>query len=246
MDCAATTICAPTSTGSMQVWGREAWPPLPCTVMVTRSAAASTGPGTTRALAQRQLGVVVQRIDGIAGEAVEQPFLHHHPAAAAAFLGRLEDEVDGAVEVPRLGKVPRGAEQHRRVPVMPAGMHLSGVGGTVRDVARLLHRQAVHVGAEADGPPRFPLRSTPTRPVPAMPRCTSIPQAASCCATRSDVRCSWKPSSGWAWMSRLVAASSAGSRRCGSGSQGGNSRAGVALCFRLAPRAGMGPAGAGR
>ena len=43
--------------------------------------------------------------------------------------------------------------------------------------------------------PRF---STPTTPVPASPRCTSRPQAASSRATRSAVRFSLKASSGWA------------------------------------------------
>ncbi len=60
-------------------------------------------------------------------EAVEQT-LGDHPAAAAAvlaaeFLGRLEDQVDRAVEVPGLGQIARGAQQHRRVPVMAAGVH---------------------------------------------------------------------------------------------------------------------------
>ena len=49
MACNATTTCEPTSTGSMAVCGRAAWPPLPRTVIETRSAAASTVPATTAA-----------------------------------------------------------------------------------------------------------------------------------------------------------------------------------------------------
>ena len=51
--------------------------------------------------------------------------------------------------------------------------------------------------------------STPTTPVWPKPRCTSMPQAASRSATTSEVRFSWKASSGWAWMSRRSAVSSA-------------------------------------
>ena len=47
--------------------------------------------------------------------------------------------------------------------------------------------------------------STPTTPVVAILRCTSIPHDSSCCATKSDVLCSSKPNSGCAWISRRVA-----------------------------------------
>jgi hypothetical protein len=50
-----------------------------------------------------------------------------------------------------------------------------------------------------------PQRSTPTTPVPAMPVCTSRPHSRSLSATICEVRCSSKPSSGWAWMSRRSA-----------------------------------------
>ena len=36
----------------------------------------------------------------------------HGPRAAETFLGGLEDEVHGAVEIPGLGQIARGAEQH--------------------------------------------------------------------------------------------------------------------------------------
>ena len=43
----------------------------------------------------------------------------------------------------------------------------------------------------------LPSRSTPTTPVPPMPRCTWTPKLSSFSATSSAVRCSSKPSSGW-------------------------------------------------
>ena len=46
----------------------------------------------------------------------------------------------------------------------------------------------------------------PTTPVPPMPACTSIPHSLSFSTTMPEVRTSWKPISGWAWMSRRIAA----------------------------------------
>ncbi len=101
-------------------------------------------------MAERQAGLVVQGEDGVAGEPLEQPLLHHHAAAALALLGGLEDEVDGALEVAGLRQVLRGAQQHGGVAVMAAGMHLAVVGGAMGERVALLDRQRIHVGAEAD------------------------------------------------------------------------------------------------
>jgi len=61
---------------------------------------------------------------------------------------------------------------------------------------------AVYVTALVLGTGSLPARSTPTTPVLPMPRCTSSPKWRSFSATKSEVRFSSKPSSGWAWMSR--------------------------------------------
>ena len=56
-------------------------------------------------------------------KAVEQARPDHRARAAKAFLGRLEDEVDGAAPA-GVGHQQRGrAEQRGGVPVMTAGMH---------------------------------------------------------------------------------------------------------------------------
>ena len=82
---------------------------------------------------------------------LEQPLVHHGLAAAEPLLGGLEDEVDRAGEVAGLGEVLRRPQQHRRVPVVAAGVHGAVVGGTVIDIVRFEDRQRVHVGAERDG-----------------------------------------------------------------------------------------------
>ena len=88
--------------------------------------------------------------NGIAGEALEEAVLDHRPAAAQPFLGRLKDEVHGAVECPRLGEVARRAQQHGGMPVMAAGMHAAIVARAVGKAVGLLDWQRVHIGAQAD------------------------------------------------------------------------------------------------
>ena len=120
--------------------------------------------GDHRHLAHRQEAVIVGAEHPVAGEAVEQPLLDHYPAAAAALLCGLEDEVHGAVEIARLGEVAGGTEQHRRMPVMAAGVHRPGIDRAVGEVVRLRHRQRIHVGAQADGPLRCPVAQRADQP----------------------------------------------------------------------------------
>ena len=56
-----------------------------------------------------------------------------------------------AVEIAVRGQVARGAEQHRDVAVVTAAVHAAGLARAVRDLVFFLHRQRVHVGAQADG-----------------------------------------------------------------------------------------------
>ncbi|MFB0490379.1 hypothetical protein ABIE45_002965 [Methylobacterium sp. OAE515] len=121
--------------------------------MSKKSAAAMIGPGRSLIHAVAAAGLVVQPVDLVAGEALEQPVLQHGPGAAAAFLGRLEHEHRGAVEVAGLGEVAGRADQHRGVPIMAAGVHLAGIGRAVGEVGLLLDGQGVHVGAQADALP---------------------------------------------------------------------------------------------
>ncbi len=101
----------------------------------------------------------MEAVDLVDAEAVEQAVRDHRPRPAAALFGRLEHEHHAAVEGARLGEVPRGAEQHRGVAVVAAGVHLAGRLGGPGRARDLLDRQRVHVGPKADrtaprpGPP---------------------------------------------------------------------------------------------
>jgi hypothetical protein len=80
---------------------------------------------------------------------VEQSLLEHVPGAVVALLPRLQHEHDLAGElVAALGQQAGGAQQHRRVQVVAAGVHRPGHLRGERQTGVLLHRQGVHVGAQ--------------------------------------------------------------------------------------------------
>ena len=85
-------------------------------------------------------------------------------AAAAALLGRLEDEVHGALEVALLAQHLGRAQQHGGMAVMAAGMHAAGILRAVLEIVGLVHRQAVHVGAQADRLQRIALAQGSDQP----------------------------------------------------------------------------------
>ena len=70
----------------------------------------------------------------------------------------------GALKIPLFGKIFGGAEQHRRVPVMAAGVHLAVLGRAVREVVQLLDRQSVHIGAQPDRRRRIAAPDRPDHP----------------------------------------------------------------------------------
>jgi hypothetical protein len=108
------------------------------------------GPGREAELPDAKPRPVVHAEHRVAREALEQAVVDHLLRAGAAFLGRLEDEIDGAVERLDLRQVLGRTQQHRGVAIMAARVHLAGVGGGVGKGVGLLDRQRIHVGAQAD------------------------------------------------------------------------------------------------
>ena len=106
--------------------------------------------GADRERADRNSRTVMHAIDLVDGKAVQQPVLDHGGCSSAALFRRLKDHNRVAREIPRLGEITRRAEQHRRVPVMAAGVHLARRFGGVSEICRLLDRQRVHIGAQPD------------------------------------------------------------------------------------------------
>ena len=106
--------------------------------------------GTGRKRADRKARVIVHTKDLVDGEAFHQPVPDHRGRARAALLSRLKDHHRIPGEVPGLGEITRGAEQHRGVAVMAAGVHLAGCLRGVSEVGFFLDRQRIHIGAEPD------------------------------------------------------------------------------------------------
>ena len=123
----ACTIWQATGTGSMPLCGIAACAPLPRMVILNSLLEANTGPGFDRKLARRQARPVVNAEDGFHRKELEQAILDHLARTAAAFLGRLEHQVDGAIEIAVRGQVFGGGQQHRGVAVVAAGVHLAGI-----------------------------------------------------------------------------------------------------------------------
>ena len=151
MLCSAVTICAPATIGSRPAWGWAAWPPRPSILMVKRSAEASSVPLRIANAPTGRCRHVVHAEHLLDAEALHQAVVEHRLAAAAAFFGGLEDHYGGPGKVAALREIARGAEQHRGMAVMPAGVHLAGIGRLIRQIGGLVNRQRVHVGAQADG-----------------------------------------------------------------------------------------------
>jgi hypothetical protein len=86
------------------------------------------------------------------GDDVEQPLVQHEPGTVEPLLARLHHEHDLPGQlVAALGEQPGGAQQHRHVRVVPAGVHRTGhLGGEVQPGV-LVHRQRVHVPAQQVG-----------------------------------------------------------------------------------------------
>ena len=102
----------------------------------------------------------MERVQPFGRKADEQAVLDHRLRACVALLAGLEDQISNAVEAPRFMQITRGGEEHRRVTVVPAAVHSSVVARFMCEVVFFLHRQRVHVGAQAD---RFSARGAATR-----------------------------------------------------------------------------------
>ena len=98
----------------------------------------------------RQVGPVMRRKDGLHGKAIKQAVLDHRERAPAGFLARLKDQVDRPINNARPGQVLGGGQQHRCVAIMSARMHPACDLASVRQVARFIDWQGIHVGPKTE------------------------------------------------------------------------------------------------
>ncbi len=100
----------------------------------------------------RHVGQQVLTEDRVNVRILQHARLDHRLRATAVRLFRgLEEQFDVARElVPPLHQQPRDAQEHRRVPVMPTGVHDALGLRLVVDVVLFVNRQRIHVSAEQD------------------------------------------------------------------------------------------------
>ena len=89
-------------------------------------------------------------VDLLDAETVHQAVLDHGSRARAALFRRLEDHHRVAGKIAGFSEIAGGAQEHRGMAVVAAGVHQAGGLGSIREVGLLLDRQRIHVGAQAD------------------------------------------------------------------------------------------------
>ena len=100
---------------------------------------------------------VMNRVNRLDRKTLEQAVVDHRPRTRAVLLGGLEDEYRAAVEIALFREISRGAEQHRGMPVVAAGVHLAVVHGAVIEFVPLVNQQRIHVGAQPERAPALSL-----------------------------------------------------------------------------------------
>ena len=207
--CSASTICAPTTTGSMARCGRAAWPPRPVMRMVKSSVLAQTAPGTAIIWPTGRVGSLCAPNTMSHGKRSNSPSctITSPPPPFSSAGWKMKCTAPSKLRV---------SARYRAAPssmvVCPSWPQPCITPGVCERWGKSLPSGIGSASMSARMPMAralSPCRSVPTTPVPAMLRVTEMPHSASLAATRSLVRRSWKASSGWAWMSRRHAVMSA-------------------------------------
>ncbi len=150
MDCSASTMWLPTTTGSMLRCGRAAWPPWPVMRIQNRSDAAVTEPATAVIVPTGRVVSLWAPNTMSQGKRWNSPSstMTRPPPPPSSAGWKMKWTVPSKLR--GFGKILGGAQQHRGVTVMAAGVHRPCVQTAMFEIIRLLHRQRVHIGANAD------------------------------------------------------------------------------------------------
>ena len=209
MDCSASTICDPTTTGSIVRCGRAAWPPRPVMWMKNRSDAAETGPATAVMVPTgREVSLCAPNTMS-QGKRSNRPSctISRPPPAFSSAGWKMKCTVPSKLRVSaRYFAAPSS------IVVWPSWPQACIAPGFWLRCGKSLASSIASASMSARMPMdrlEVPQRKVPTRPVRAMPRVTSMPQDASFSATTWLVRTSSSPISGLACRSRRHSVSSA-------------------------------------
>ena len=164
ISCSACTISHAIGIGSIARNGSLACPPEPCTTIWNVSAEAIAGPplvatdpvGRVDVMCERERARDRRRCSVHERRHVEQPLFEHEPGTALALLAGLEHEQHPAgISSRRASSSLAAAGQHRRVGVVPAGMHPVVGGRAEFEPGVLVERQRVHVAPQQHRRPRL-------------------------------------------------------------------------------------------
>ncbi len=121
-------------------------------------------PITEGKLAEGNAGIVMKGKNSITRKTVEQSFVYHDLGAAEILFRRLENQMNGSVEIAPLSQSLGSTEQHRRMAIMSTGMHqtrgLAGIG----QICLLMNGKRVDIGTNADRLPARSIRQSPDDP----------------------------------------------------------------------------------
>src|SRR5476651_725600 len=209
MVCRAEMICVPMITGSMPLSGRAPCAPLPVILMSNRPPPAICGPERIANLPTSSLGRLCMP------KICSQGNLSNSPSFTIASAPPRPSSAGWKMRCTVPSKL-RVAERYLEAPssmvVCPSWPQACMRPLWVLRWAKVLSSSIGSASMSARSPIAvglLPTRIVPTTPVLPMPVVTSQPHSLSLAATIFDVRSSSKPSSGWAWMSRRMAVSSA-------------------------------------
>jgi hypothetical protein len=149
--CSSMTIFAAHETGSMARCGSAPWPPFPLTVISNAPAAARRTPGLLITMPVVAPGHTCNpKICSTSGECrTPSSHIRSAPAPPSSAGWKISFTTPAQFRFTRLQQ-PRGAEQHRRMTVMAACVHLAVDLAPKRHVGFFVDWQRVHVGAQRD------------------------------------------------------------------------------------------------
>jgi hypothetical protein len=81
-------------------------------------------------------------------KAIKKPIIYHGLGATTTFFGGLKNKCHAASKIPIHRHRFGGRQQHRRVAIMAAGMHLASVPACMIKGIELRHRQRIHVSPQ--------------------------------------------------------------------------------------------------
>ena len=93
---------------------------------------------------------IVHAKDGLHRKFFKQAVVDHALGPRTSFFGWLKNDIHGTVKIFVLNQLVCGIQEHRRVTIVAASMHLAFVLTSVGERIELLHRQCIKISPQTD------------------------------------------------------------------------------------------------